>query len=98
MKRKLLKFFVCILTLEVDGSNWAIFKDHFAFVAAAASLEKHIDGTRTPLNPPPFILGGPFPITMDPIAELELYEEKKLKWLTGEAVIKQAILQQFLVP
>jgi hypothetical protein len=33
--------------LEVDGSNWVIFKDRFAFAAAAAGLEKHIDGTRS---------------------------------------------------
>ena len=28
----LLKFFIHILKLEVDGSNWVIFKDHFVFV------------------------------------------------------------------
>jgi hypothetical protein len=35
---KLLEFFVQILKLKVDGSNWVIFKDNFMFAAAAASL------------------------------------------------------------
>ena len=42
-----------------DGSNWVIFKDRFAFAAAAAGLEKHIDGTGTPPNPPSlFLMAG----------------------------------------
>jgi hypothetical protein len=44
---KLLEFFMHILKLEVDGSNWVIFKDRFLFVAAAASLKGHIDGTES---------------------------------------------------
>ena len=56
---KLLEFFVRIPKLEVDGSNWVIFKDRFAFAAAAAGLEKHIDGTGTPPNPPSlFLMAG----------------------------------------
>ena len=88
---KLFEFFVHILKLEVDSSNWVIFKDHFTFVVAAIGLEKHIDGTRTPPNPLAFILGWPFPLAVDQTAELELYDKKKSKWLMGEAVIKQAI-------
>jgi hypothetical protein len=86
-----LEFFVRILKLEADGSNWVIFKDHFAFAAATASLEKHIDSTGIAPSPPTFITGAPLVLTADQTAELELYEEKKSKWLTGEAVIKQAI-------
>ena len=62
---KLLEFFVQITKLEIDGSNWVIFKDRFAFVAAAADLEKHIDGTGTPLNPPIFTWTSPTPLTSD---------------------------------
>jgi hypothetical protein len=38
-----------------------------------------------------FTTGGPIPLTPEQTAELELYEEKNLKWTMGEAVIKQAI-------
>ena len=77
--------------MEIDGSNGVIFKDRFAFAAAAADLEKHIDRTGTPLNLPIFIWTGPTPLTSDQITEYEEYEVKQLKWLMGEAVIKQAI-------
>ena len=36
------------MKLEVDGSNWVIFKDWFLFAAAAAALKGHIDGTEEP--------------------------------------------------
>jgi hypothetical protein len=48
---KLLEFFIRIPKLEVDGSNWVIFKDRFVFAAATAGLEKHIDGTGTEPSP-----------------------------------------------
>ena len=61
------------------------------FAAATASLEKHINGTGIALSPLAFTSGGPLPLTTEQMAELELYEENKSKWLMGEAVIKQAI-------
>ena len=76
--------------LETDGSNWVIFKDHFIFAAAAADLEKHIDGMGTIPIPPAFAL-GPTPLTAEQMAEVKLYEENQSKWVTNEAVIKQAI-------
>ena len=91
MNSKLLKSFIHIPKLEVDGLNWVIFKDCFMFVATATSLEKHINGTRTEPNPPAFVTGVPIVLTAEQMAKQELYEEKKLMWLTGEAVIKQAI-------
>ena len=91
VNRKLLKFFVRIPKLEIDGLNWVIFKDHFAFAAAAADLKKHTDRTGTPLNPPIFTWTGPTPLTSDQITEYEEYQGKQSKWLMGEAVIKQAI-------
>ena len=41
---KVLEFFTKILKLEADGSNWVIYKDHFFFTVAAASLLSHING------------------------------------------------------
>src|SRR5882762_10134513 len=85
---KLLEFFVRIPKLETDGANWVIFKDRFAFAAAAAALEKHIDGTGTAPNPPAFAPRGPTPLTAAQITEFERYEEKLSKWarLMWEAV------------
>ena len=41
---KLLKFFIHIPKLEIDSSNWVIFKDHSLFAATGASLKGHVDG------------------------------------------------------
>ena len=46
---KLLEFFICTPKLLPNGSNWVIFKDCFAFTAAAAVLNKRLDGTATEL-------------------------------------------------
>lgn len=75
MKGKLLEFFIHILKVEVDGSNWVMLKDCFAFATVATKLEKCIDSTGALPHPPAFILGGP----------------KISKWLMDEDVIKQAI-------
>ena len=88
--RKLLKFFVQILKLEADGSNWVIFKDCFMFAAAAANFEKHIDSMGTAPIPLAFA-HSPTPLTADQMAEIKLYEENQSKWVMNEAVIKQAI-------
>jgi hypothetical protein len=88
---KLLEFFIHIPKLEVNGLNWVIFKDRFVFAAAAAGWEKHIDGTGTEPSPPAFVTGVPIVLTAEQTTKQELYEGKKLMWLTGEAVIKQAI-------
>ena len=73
---KLLEFFVRIPKLETDGSNWVIFKDCFVFAAAAADLEKHIDGMGTAPIPPAFAR-GPTPLAADEMAEVKLYEENQ---------------------
>ena len=48
---KLLKFFIHIPKLEIDSSNWVIFKDHFLFSAAAAYLKSHVNGMDIALAP-----------------------------------------------
>ena len=48
---KLLKFFIHIPKLEIDGFNWVIFKDCFLFAGAAASLKGHVDGMDIVLAP-----------------------------------------------
>ena len=83
MNSKLLEFFIHIPKLEVDGSSWVIFKDHFTFAAATTSLGKHINSTGTEPSPLAFVTGVLIVLTAEQTAEQELYEEKKLMWLPG---------------
>ena len=44
--------FLCILKLDVSGSNWVIFKDCFLWSIDARGLTEHLDGTaEAPSNP-----------------------------------------------
>ena len=88
---KLLEFFVRIPKLLPDGSNWVIFKDRFVFAAAAALLDKHLDGSALEPTAPTFALTGPMPLTADQQTEVESYETALLIWQMGKAVLKQAI-------
>ena len=68
------------------------FQGLFTFAAATTGLEMHINSTGMEPSPPAFVTGVPIVLTVEQTAEQELYaKEKKLMWLTGEAVIKQAI-------
>src|ERR1700676_1927920 len=60
---KLLEFFIRIPKLLPDGSNWVIFKDRFHFAAAAAVLQKHLDGTDSEPAALAFPVAGPTPLT-----------------------------------
>ena len=86
---KLLEFFVHIPKLEVDGSNWVIFKDRFLFAAAAAALKGHIDGVEKPPS-------APVPTTREPLTEVQTeklgeYEVLRAKWEVEENILKQAL-------
>ena len=85
---KILEFFAQILKLETDGSNWVIFKDHFLYAVAAASLITHVDGTEVV---PPLVTIGPRPLTTEQQQELDEYNLALSKWKSDEAIIKQAI-------
>jgi len=88
---KLLEFFIRIPKLLPDGSNWVIFKDRFHFAAAAAVLQKHLDGTDSEPAALAFPVAGPTPLTAAQTEELKAYEASLSKWQAGEAVLKQAI-------
>jgi len=60
---KLLEFFICILKLLPNGSNWVIFKDRFVFSAAAAILNKHLNGMASEPVVPALSLTGPALLT-----------------------------------
>ena len=87
---KLLEFFVHIPKLEVDGSNWVIFKDRFLFAAAAAALKGHIDGTDvSPVMP--VIAPTREPLTEIQTDKLTEYEKLRTKWDMEENILKQAL-------
>ena len=83
---KLLEFFVHIPKLEIDGSNWVIFKDRFLFAAATAALKGHINGTEKPPV-------APVPDTREPLTPEKLgkYEVLHTKWEVEENILKQAL-------
>jgi hypothetical protein len=88
---KLLEFFTHIPKLEVDGSNWVIFKDRFLFAAAAASLKGHIDGTE---SAPVIITFSQVPgeaLKEDQMEILKEQEMRHTKWEVEENIVKQAL-------
>ena len=86
---KLLEFFAHIPKLEVDGSNWVIFKDHFLYTTAAGSLKGHIDGTgKPPVNP---VLTPCEPLTEDQKLAMSEYSTLLTKWEMEENIVKQAL-------
>jgi hypothetical protein len=88
---KLLEFFVHIPKLEVDGSNWVIFKNCFFFAAAATSLRGHINGMDSALVP---TLSGYEPgeaLKKDQKEALKEYKMKHIKWEMEKNIVKQAL-------
>ncbi|KIM75466.1 hypothetical protein PILCRDRAFT_13550 [Piloderma croceum F 1598] len=88
---KLLEFFIRILKLLPNRSNWVIFKNHFVFDAAAAVLNKHLNGTASAPVAPAFSLTGPVLLIAAQTIEVEAYKATLSIWQTDEAVLKQAI-------
>ena len=75
--------------LEVDRSNWVIFKDHFLFATATGSLKGHIDGTgKPPVSPVPTPCE---PLTEDQKQVMSEYGALLTKWEMEENIVKQAL-------
>jgi hypothetical protein len=86
---KLLEFFAHIPKLDIDGSNWVIFKDRFLFAAAAASLKGHIDDIgKPPVNPVPTSRA---PLTEEQKGAMIEYSASLTKWEMRENIVKQAL-------
>ena len=76
--------FLCILKLDVSGSNWVIFKDQFLWSVDACGLTEHIDGTsKSPADPIPSLA------RLGLLSEAEKLLEKE--WKQGKAIAKQQI-------
>ena len=95
---KLLKFFVHIPKLEIDSSNWVIFKDHFLFAAAAAALIGHVDGTDIIPAPVGFSHQPGEPLKEGQQEALKEYQLKHTKWEMEENIVKQVLASVILDP
>lgn len=85
--------FLCILKLDLTGSNWVIFKEQFLWALDACSILDHIDGTskEPPANPIPKEDQDSGKLTKVQ-GTLEVEWRKELKeWKQSEAVAKQQI-------
>ena len=83
--------FLRIPKLEVSGTNWVIFKEHFVWALDARGIVDHVDGTGAePIDPvPEETRRGKL---SDEQAKLDAEWKKELKeWKTGKAVAKQQI-------
>ena len=89
---KLLKFFVHTPKLEIDGSNWVIFKDCFLFAATAAAMKGHVDGMDIVLAPVGFSHQPGEPLKEDQQEALKEYQLKCTKWEMEENIVKQVLV------
>ena len=85
---KLLKFFIHIPKLEIDSSNWVIFKDNFLF---AVALKGHVDGPDIVPAPVGFSHQPGEPLKEDQQEALKEYQLKHTKWEMEENIVKQAL-------
>ena len=71
--------FLCIPKLDVSGSNWVIYKEHFTWSLDARGIVDHINGSSNePADPEENKLGNE-------------WKKELREWKSGEAVAKQQI-------
>ena len=75
--------------LEVDGTNWVIYKDRLQWAADARGYLSHLNGTRVAPTAP--AVADPAAPTPAETAALAAYDTALTEWAKGEAVIKQMI-------
>ena len=84
--------FLRIPKLEVSGTNWVIYKDHFAWSLDAHGILSHIDGTGIEPKDPISTSVRTKEEFSDEEKQLDLEWKKELKeWKQGEAIAKQQI-------
>lgn len=76
--------------LEVDGTNWVIYKDQLQWAADARTYLRHIDGSATSPTAPP-APADPAAPTAAETALLTAYNTSLTEWMKGEATMKQLI-------
>lgn len=76
--------------LEVDGSNWVVYKDRLQWAADARGYLFHLDGTHSVPTAPP-APADPAAPTPAETAALATYNTALAEWTKGEAIVKQMI-------
>ena len=77
--------------LEVDGTNWVIYKDHLQWAADACGYLSHLNGNQT-VPTAPAIADPATPMATETAAlAAYAYDTAHADWIKGEAVIKQMI-------
>lgn len=81
--------------LEVDGTNWVIYKDRLKWAADARGYLKHIDGTATTPTAPPAPAAPDAPTAAE-TARATAYTATNTEWMRGKAIMKQLITSTIL--
>ena len=87
---RLLDNFLRLPKLNVDGSNWVIYKDKFMLTVEACSFTDHIDGIGT-VPTLSFVHVAGETLTTEQQTEYETYVKELKDWKAGEAIIKQGL-------
>ena len=84
--------FLCIPKLDVSGSNWVIFKDHFIWALNARGILDHVDGTsKEPTNPISVEDRAKGALTAGQTKLETDWRKDTREWKQGKAVAKQQI-------
>ena len=75
--------------LEVDGTNWVIYKDHLQWAADACGYLSHLNGNQMAPTAP--AIADPATSMATETAALAAYDTAHADWIKGEAMIKQMI-------
>ena len=82
--------FLCILKLDVAGTNWVIYKDHFMWSVDARGLVEHVNETGAEPKAPKDRAKPEEPTKIKLEAEETWKKELKI-WKQDEAIVKQQI-------
>ena len=89
---KLGEDFMKILQLDIAGTNWVIYKDHFLWAIDAHGHLDHVDGSMKEPVDPNLGCEDKMKVLMVAEAAAELEWNKELKtWKQGEAIVKPQI-------
>jgi hypothetical protein len=91
---RLIESFLRLPKLDLDGSNWVLYKDKFELAAGACGLADHVDGTGlvpvVPIAPAPPAAAVPTAAAAY-IVDVDAHKKALREWTSGEAVIRQGI-------
>ena len=85
--------FLRIPKLEVSGTNWVIYKEHFVWALDARGIVDHIDGTgKEPADPlAPAVHTDEKDLSAEQLKSDSEWKKELREWKSGEAIAKQQI-------